>query len=141
MLFAGPDIVVAEDGISMGAFKAAQQTTALPRCFGSELSWEYLGTDVVAREQDHVRAKSIDVINRFAQQERLCEFVEMNVAQLCKSYAVEIVRKPADIDIPADDLDPVTLKPAGVQRHTTGAEERARQEGSPGEQLIVQVPR
>lgn len=130
VLFPGPDIVIAEDGVALAALQPAEHFCALPGCIDGQVMWKHLGAYVVSREQDDVRVLTVDLVNCVAQQKRLGKFVEMNIAELSDCDSVECAWQAPDVDVPMDRLEPMALEFAGIEGEAAGAAHCSLDEGA-----------
>src|SRR3569833_768661 len=80
MLFTRPDVVISEDRVTLRTLDPTQQTPALPGRLRGEIARQYLSADVVPCQKNHIELDPVDLVDRLAQQKRLGELVQMNVA-------------------------------------------------------------
>ena len=108
-------VVIAEDGVALRTFKLFEHARALPCRMDRRCPREKLVGSEVSGEEDGVGPQAVDVVDRIAQEEWLGELIEMNIAELGDTEAVERGRKVGDEDFRVGYFNVVARNFAGIE--------------------------
>jgi hypothetical protein len=127
------DIVIAEAGVAQGSREAGEYFgTAAEGVAGGDERQRAV-SDEVAGEQDKVWSEGVHPVDDVFEEEGLCIFVEVDVAELDDAIAVKRSRQVGDGNGPVDDIEFMTSDFAGVKRQSSGGGAGGYQEFSPCE--------
>jgi hypothetical protein len=126
------DVVIAEDGVALGAGYGAEDLSAAMDGVVDEGEGEGAVRDEVSGEEDEVGSKSIDAVDDELEEPWFGVLVEVDIADLDDAKAVEGLGEITDGDGPLDDVDLVAGDLAGVEGECGGCCPRAEKEVATG---------
>lgn len=130
-------IVVAEDGVTPGAFNPVQDAGAGPCCVDGVFVRQPLVGDEVAGKEDGIGAETIDAGDDVAQEIGLCEHVQMDVTELGHAEAIEDRGQVGQTNFGIGDFQVVAFELAGIEAEAGGAERSGREEATPCDGLFL----
>lgn len=127
--------MVAEAGEPQRAGEGAEDLGAAMSSRAAGDEGERAVGDEVSRQQDHVGGESVDVVDDALEEERLSEFVEMDVADLRDAEAMKSAGEVGDDQGAGNEIDLVACDLAGVKGHSRCRGARADKKVATGKEL------
>ncbi len=112
-------VVIAENGITVWTLEIVEETGALPGGADGESPWQKLVGHIVAGQKHCIGIQAVDVVDGVAEQERLSEFVQVDVAELRHTKSVEGGGKAGEKNVAPRDFDPMPLDLARIKRQAS----------------------
>jgi len=112
------------------ALELTEQIGALPRRAHGVFARQNPVGHKIPGDEYRVGIHAVDVIDGVEQQKRLCEFVQVDVAELRDTETVESWRKAWQKDVAVGDLNPVPLTLAPVERQSSARARAPKQEAA-----------
>ena len=126
------DVVIAEDGVALGAGEGTEDLGAAVSRVLAEDEVEGASGDEVSGEEDEVGIECIDLVDNVFEEEGLGELIEVDVADLGNAIAAEGIGQVGDVNGEVDGFEVVTCDLAGVKSETCGGNTRANEKFSAG---------
>ena len=124
-------VVIAEYGITVWTLEIVEETGALPGRADGESFWQKLVRHIVAGEKHRVGIQAVDLVDGIAEQERLSEFVQVNIAELRRTKSVEGGGKAGQKNVAPRDFDPMPLDLTRIKRQASGGARACGEEAAP----------
>ena len=131
MLVSDHYVVIAEYGITVWTLEIVEEAGALPGRADGESPGQKFQGHIIAGEKHCIGIQAVDAVDGIAEQERLGELVQVNIAELRRTKSVEGGGKAWEKNVAPRDFDPMPLDLTRINRQASGGARACGEEAAP----------